>query len=432
MYTCLHSASPTQPDIELLQVVDSFSPFLEKVPPYSVVFPIQSLHRLYSNARHLATEINKHGEKLNLKFNICVASNIDTCLLVACFFEGITLIPRGKEAAALGSIFLHQFFEHSQPLNMSLLDTFLRWGLQTCADLAALPEEGIFERLGPNGVYLRNLALGKIHRPLRVFTEAMPYVARVDLDYSIDTLEPLLFLFSRELTQLCERLRSQSQAAQLLRVQICLEKEPDKPQEYFFHLEFPVALDDSRTMLKLLQLHLEKHGPDAAVNGFVLQIEPVDPKRIQSGLFLPAVPEADKLHVTLARVAGMVGEANVGSPELIDTYRPDAFRLRPPVSRKQELINTPPVSPLRLALRLFRPAVYARVRVTDARPSEVISAPVFGKVMECSGPWRTSGDWWTLTPWARDEWDVELDDGGVYRIYFELQSKEWYVQAIYD
>ena len=30
------------------------------------------------------------------------------------------------------------------------------------------------------------------------------------------------------------------------------------------------------------------------------------------------------------------------------------------------------------------------------------------KVLAQAGPWRNSGDWWSETSWARDEWDVAL------------------------
>ena len=44
---------------------------------------------------------------------------------------------------------------------------------------------------------------------------------------------------------------------------------------------------------------------------------------------------------------------------------------------------------------------------------------VRGKVLDLAGPWRTSGDWWTADAWQRDEWDIALSDGALYRIYCE-------------
>ena len=67
-----------------------------------------------------------------------------------------------------------------------------------------------------------------------------------------------------------------------------------------------MPVTDHRTMLKLLQLHLERHSPEAQISAFHLRVEPVEPRRVQGGLFLPATPLPDKLQITLARIVGMV------------------------------------------------------------------------------------------------------------------------------
>jgi protein ImuB len=87
---------------------------------------------------------------------------------------------------------------------------------------------------------------------------------------------------------------------------------------------------------------------------------------------------------------------------------------------------------LRLALRVFRPALHARVRLVGIAPRQVVAPGVKGTVLEAAGPWKISGEWWTVAPWVREEWDVELDDGAIYRIYFELNMREWYVHSVYD
>jgi len=47
-----------------------------------------------------------------------------------------------------------------------------------------------------------------------------------------------------------------------------------------------------------------------------------------------------------------------------------------------------------------------------------------------AGPWRLSGDWWGEDSWQREEWDVALSDGAVYRVYRE--KDEWLIEGIYD
>lgn len=128
----------------------------------------------------------------------------------------------------------------------------------------------------------------------------------------------------------------------------------------------------------------------------------------------------------------MVGPENVGTPLLLNTHRPDAFEM--------VNVNTAPPPPeepvqqetIRLVMRLFRPALHARVTLADAAPKHVLAPGVKGKVMEWAGPWKTSGEWWTHTAWMREEWDVALDDGALYRIYEQPADHEWYVHGVYD
>jgi len=256
----------------------------------------------------------------------------------------------------------------------------------------------------------------------------------VELEHPIALLEPLLFLFSGALTEICSRLRAQARAARLLEANLTLAGKP----AYRAALEFPVPVTDQRTMLKLLQLHLERHSPEGQIVGFHLRVEPVEPRRVQGGLFLPATPLPDKLQITLARIAGMVGEENVGSPLRLDTHRPDAFRMGALQLQPDGALvdlpqgDLPQGEVLRLVIRIFRPALEARVRLVELAPKDVRASGVKGAVVRSAGPWKTCGEWWADTAWSREEWDVALDDGGLYRIYQQAQTRDWFVQGVYD
>jgi len=70
----------------------------------------------------------------------------------------------------------------------------------------------------------------------------------------------------------------------------------------------------------------------------------------------------------------------------------------------------------------------------NARTSDRI---ISGKILKLSGPWRTTGDWWTVDGWARDEWDVEVvgassNEDVLYRIYRDLCSETWFIEGVYD
>ena len=414
----------------LLNLALEFSPVVEETDANTVVFGVAPLRKLIGSPQQIASAICRLGHERKLEANLALAFQVDTAILLARHVRGVTLVARGEEKFQLAAIPIAALFSHDVPIDPKVLAILERWGLKTCAELAALPETGVAERLGAAGVYLRNLACGAIDRPLRVPAPVTSYEQRVELEHPLGLLEPLLFLFGSVLGDLCRRLRSQSMAARALEARLELEQR----DAYHCELEFPVPLDQSSALLKLLQLHLERHPPEAPVVAFTLRIEPAAPKRIQHGFFLPPTPPADKLQITLARIAAMVGSGNVGTPVLLNTHRPDAFQMAAlnPEPRESSEADVAAVSELQLALRLFRPALHARVRVVAAAPSQVVAASVHGKVIRCAGPWKTSGEWWAATSWNREEWDVALDDGALYRLYQETQSREWYVEGVYD
>jgi hypothetical protein len=57
---------------------------------------------------------------------------------------------------------------------------------------------------------------------------------------------------------------------------------------------------------------------------------------------------------------------------------------------------------------------------------------VEGDVRVGSGPWRLEERWWSEESIDRDYWDVELSDGGLYRIFREKKGGGWFVDGIYD
>jgi len=434
MYACLHTPAAHAHGDELLQLALKFSPLIEQTSKDTAVFSIDALRKLIGSPHQIASEICRIGYERKIEANLAIASNPDTAILIARNMAGVNLVPPGEELFHLASIPLTRLFLHDVPVSPEMIEAINRWGLKTCEHLAALPERDIAERIGPSGVYLRNLACGTIDRPLRIVKPQTKYEESIELEHPIHLLEPLLFLFSRVLTDLCHSLRAQSSAARVLEARLELEQ----AQEYHCKLEFPVPLNESTAMLKLLQLHLERHSPGAPIVAFTLRVESAEARRVQEGLFLPPTPAPDKLQITLARIQGIVGTENVGVPVLLDTNRPDEFQLTSLTPSAFEhvqqtiLAEEHPQNVLRLAMRLFRPALQARVRVSGITPMDVVAPGVRGAVTRSAGPWKTSGEWWAATSWMREEWDVALDDGALYRIYLEMRTHQWYVHGVYD
>ena len=208
---------------------------------------------------------------------------------------------------------------------------------------------------------------------------------------------------------------------------------------------------DPKVFLKLLQLDLQAHPPGAPVVKVSIAAQPAEPRRTQNGLFQPSAPEAERLEVTLARIQSMVDgqrstdeEQRVGSAEMLDTHRPDAFRINrfatvgpAALSRAEAKMSRVP-HPDRcwkggnvpvIALRLMRPPISAKVVVRTGKPVRVECEPVQGEIAWAAGPWKASGGWWSEKPWVREEWDVCVG-AACYRIYRD--AKGWFVEGTYD
>ena len=153
------------------------------------------------------------------------------------------------------------------------------------------------------------------------------------------------------------------------------------PQTRFIRtLRFPVPMLDPKVFLKLLQLDLSAHPPGAPIIKIHLSAEPARPRSAQGGLFLPPSPEPEKLELTLARIAGMVGEQKVGALELLDTHHPEGFRMRrfvAEVARKVPQKRTPDTEEAQSARNRLAsiPAAVARQRTLEnGQPARVSCA----------------------------------------------------------
>ncbi len=386
-----------------------------------------------------------------------------------------------------------------------LLETLARWGIRNLRALAALPEIALSERLGQEGLQLQKLARGAALRTLVPVEAPLVFEEAIELEHPIVLLEPLAFLLNRLLEQLCARLASRALATQELRLTLELSnltgvddefenigipsesddstrdhKTPEgalplsrfmrqggdfdflpsgnrvkrtlvrseaplprRQPKFTRKLSLPLPMLDTKVFLKLLQLDLNAHPPGAPIVKIHLSAEPARPRSAQGGLFLPPSPEPEKLELTLARIAGIVGEQKVGAVELLDTHHPEGFRMRrfvAEVARKTPQKKTPDTVEAQAtitALRRFRPPLRATVTLENSQPTYLVCRrkDVQGEVLWKAGPWRFSGDWWEREAWSRDEWDLALRNGeavSFYRLVHDLLGGGWFVEGTYD
>jgi protein ImuB len=489
----------------IAQFAYAFSPLVEETAPDTVVIDVEGCALLFGSAYELANQIVQQARLtaacggLGCPVNVALAANPDAAIQAAKFFKGITFIAPGEELTALGDLPIAKLlspksqvpgpgsrtrFEKptldvgpetlDQRRIQEIIETLKLWGIKTFREFAELPGAGVSERLGQDGLKLQALAAGKTTRHLKLKQPAPVFTNSLELDYPIAQLEALSFILARLLNQICASLHAYALATNALQVELKLET----GARHELKLNLPYPMRDHKVFLKLLLLDTELHPPPAAVSGIAINCDPVKPRVLQTGLFIPLAPEPEKLELVLARLAKLVGAENIGSPELLDTHRPDAFKVKrfeinhtkkkkragklpalPASSNQQSELRNPKSI---LGFRVFRPPLRALVQVEGGCPKAISgwdkNKSVYGKVVGVAGPWRSTGDWWRTDRWARDEWDVAVEVSGqmspvsdqetlksravsgqagsrlqvLYRLYRELSSGSWFVEGIYD
>jgi len=406
-----------------------FSPRIEQVERYAGTYAldIRGMHGLFGDEARLANHLRRRVMTAGFLANVAVAQNFDAAVCLARGRSGVSVASLGQEAEALQDLPLHVL-----DLSAEHAATFQAWGIRTCGQLAALAETDLVSRIGQAGRRMHALARGvwpHLMLPSEpAFEESL--VERMNLEFPVEMLEPLLFLLARMTDALLTRVKSKALAIASLRVVLRLEG--DKQHERRVRPALP--LEDKPTLLKLLQLDLETHPPDAAILGIELYAQSAAPYRAQHGLFLPQAPEPGRLEVLLARLRKLLGEESVGSVELKDDHRPNAFRMvpfAPPPPKKSEKQMLSTVT----ALRVRRPPQTVGVTLANDAPVRVVWEGQLYIVREIAGPWRVNGQWWSEANWCREEWDVRLASENVERvcrIAFDPRSRCWYMQGTYD
>jgi protein ImuB len=415
MYASIHA--PGNLPI-LLDCARQFSPLIEITSEDTVTFDIRGLGRIYGSPNKIAGEIDR---RIGMPANIAIATNPDAAIHAARGFSGITVMLPGTEAPTLASLSLHLLGCPSEMGELLYL-----WGLRDFGQFAGLPPLGVAARLGEEGTYWQRLAQGSARRQLRLVDEQVSFAREMELEDAIPYLEPLFFLLARFLRELCTELIARSLATNEVRLRLGLEKR----SEHVVTLRLPLPMADPKTLLKLLQLDLSEHSPAAAITKIHLEMEPVKPRTTQDDLFAPVYPSPEKVELTIARVRHLVGADNIGNPRVLDTHKTDSFVIEPfAPSPQQDVISTN--GPIRLAFRRFRPPQPAQV-VREKQPVHIASTVARGEVKIAKGPWFTSGNWWRTDGWHREEWDVALRTGALYRIFRDIASESWFVEGNYD
>jgi len=473
LYACIHQLSCTgggapppprtdadaslrlhrQADSPLTAIAREFSPRFEHHGDDLVVIDVSGLTRLLGPAPIIGDELRRAVGGRGLRAHVAVASTRTAAMILAIARPGLTIVPSGAQADAVAPVAIgileklevrsvKSEFGNLQTSDFTL-QTFLSWGLRTLGDLAALPAADLVARTGKPSLVWQAIARGDDIHPLVPALDEERFDAAMELEWPIEGLEPLSFVLTRLLEPLSTRLERRDRGAVVMHVLLRLVDKTTCVRR----LELLSPMREVRALRTLALLDLEAHPPGAAIDRVAIAIDPTPGRVLQHTLFTRAVPTPEQLSTLVARLGALMGQDRIGRAVMLDTDRPGAFAMAPFRTDQEgagRAGGVPPIQPPSIvsALRRCRQPVPARVAVADGRPVRVTTDRrgfAGGAVVQCAGPWRTSGNWWAGEPippvqpsWNRDEWDVALADGAVYRVFQDRDTNAWFIDGIVD
>ena len=505
MFAALYA--PALPAAALIDVARAFTPRFEQLGSV-VLLDASGLSRLFGSAQELGEHLREalaQQSPGDTNPRIAIASTQTAATLLALGTPGLTVVRPGKEAIALAplSVGVLDQFEHlsipqaphapqpPQPPSSGgwhhprtthqasrgkrhapenrLLEILTKWGIRTLGALTALSGPEIHERLGERGAFWQSLARGVDARPMVPWVDEIPFEAALELEWPIEGLEPLSFVLARLLEPLSERLERADRGAAAVFTSLRLTSRT----VFTRTLQLPAPMRDPKTLRTLILLDLESHPPDAPIDIVRVFIEPTPAKVLQWTLLDRAQAAPEQVTTLTARLTALMGAGHVGSPFLVDTWRPGSFAMadfrsqiadqmqkadgmignqsadrRSAIDQQSEIsdLRSSDCARLKSALRRYRFPVPARVTVSEGTPVRVQvdrQGFVSGAIVQSAGPWRTSGNWWetpgprtapdrSTEAWDRDEWDVSMSDGTIYRLVVERGVGQWFLEGVID
>ncbi len=235
------------------------------------------------------------------------------------------------------------------------------------------------------GVFWQRLARGEIRVRWCPGSRKIRSKAMLDLEWPIEGLEPLSFVLGRLFEPLAERLERADRGAAVLHTHLRLVSK----EVHARTLQLPAPMRDPKTLRTLVLLDLETNPPSAAIDRVRVLIEPTPARVTQWTLFERAQPSPEQVSTLLARLTALMGESHVGSPRLVDSWKPGAFEMRLVSDRRTR-------APTELCTELSTPhrTQHSAPTPHSARrsPPCAASACPFPRACRCGGPSRARHD----------------------------------------
>jgi protein ImuB len=401
----------------LVSVAHQFSYSIEVLDD-GILFDVSGMERLIGKPDRIAGKILKELQKQNIPGNISVAETVDTAMLLARHDKGLS-----------NTVHLPELFQklplNDLPIEQDTLNVFSDLGIRKVRDLLEIPHGELIGRYGREFKSVIDVIEQKGSSRLTPNIREDRVSWEYSLDSPVEDFEQLIFLLNHGLERLFGQVAHHGFSTEQLDIIFTLRNKDEKAYEV--RTSFPTL--ERPFWLKLLNLRISLDPPASEIVSVSVVSYFTKPRPSQRGLYAVSRPEPESLLLTANKLKNLVGEENVGVPVILDQRLAEGFALdASAIPRGIERIEIRQEKAI-IAFRYFHPPLSAEVLVRDGRLVFIRTKCLSGHVNEYSGVWRANSKWWDK-PWKTQEWDVEIEDKGVYRLC--KAGKDWFLAGEYD
>ncbi len=300
-------------------------------------------------------------------------------------------------------------------------------GIATLGELAQLPHGPFVRRFGRAAARWHEWARGIDRTPFVPRGHAVTIEAALFGEGHADDEAQVFFALRMLLARIGSDLERCGKRASALQLQFELDDGERTTVDVL--LVAPTASEND--MLDVLRAKLDGMQFNAPIVGLHLRAMRLEEGGEELALFTSDDIDPQHVAVTLARLEAVLGEPALQA-RLRDAHPlEERFTYEPFALPKRDAFDAPITTLPAVApqLRLLQ-VREIDVRVARGEPARVaFHGNREQAVLECAGPWRIEEGWFGGGA-TRDEYDLLLEDGDVYRIY--RQGARWYVRGAYD
>ena len=413
IFIAIHPESAEQ---AVLVINEEYSPNLEVMSSGEVVFDltrnqVDDVHRLVSE---ILGKIPASG--------IAVSPSAATSLLLLRKREGVSIHGIGgrEDLKSIGIDALGAGRDFTRLMR--------DWAIDDLSAFSALPEDQMVERFGTSVTELFKRSRGAEFRPIATNIGNDEFRWRISVDSPITEVESLRFIFSTAVRHIFEKL-----SRRCLGASECIVELSGAGRERRYEVKAIVPTVNEKVWMRLLSVRIESEPPGFDIAEVLVEFVPARLRSIQSNFFSANVLEPEKIGLVVSKIGKMVGRENIGIPKVADSWKPRDFSIETDLSGIEKVIETPlTVSDFPSRIFFYFPSpVRAKVLFDGRIPARMVLKGRSVRIVSASGPWRVDGGWWRDDAWSRDEWDIETDDGSIFRMFSDGRG-EFFLEGGYD